>query len=224
MGARHIHYFLTVASPWAYLGHGEFGRICARHEVEIRFRPMPVRRLFDETGGLPLPKRHPVRQAYRLVELQRWREHRGLKLDLQPGHPLGEPALADRTAIAIGTLGKDPMPFLGQAMAGVWAEGRDLSDEGTIADILAGLGHPVDEVLAAARSDDATGSAYEDNLAAALAGGIFGAPSYVMDGEVFWGQDRLDLLAAALASGRAAYRPLRTRGGLLAIRAAAESG
>ena len=57
---------------------------------------MPVRRLFDETGGLPLPKRHPVRQAYRLVELQRWREIRGLALDLKPAHPLANSALGDR--------------------------------------------------------------------------------------------------------------------------------
>ena len=86
---RRIECFLSVGSPWAYLGHAEFMRIARRHGASVVFVPVPLRRLFPETGGLPLPKRHPVRQRYRLVELQRWRALRGLPLNLEPkGAPL----------------------------------------------------------------------------------------------------------------------------------------
>ena len=81
---RTVEYFLTMASPWAYLGHAAFMEIARRHRLDVRYRPMPVRRVFDATGGLPLPQRHPARQRYRLVELQRWRERRGLALNPQP--------------------------------------------------------------------------------------------------------------------------------------------
>ncbi|TDR93595.1 2-hydroxychromene-2-carboxylate isomerase [Enterovirga rhinocerotis] len=201
-----IEYFLTTSSPWAYLGHAEFGRIAKTHGVAIRCRPMPVRRVFDETGGLPLPKRHPVRQAYRLVELQRWRERRGLALDLKPAIPLGDPSLADRTAIAIGLAGGDPMPFLGAAMAGLWAGRLDLSAAETVAHLADGVGLDGTALVAAAQGEEA-GAVYEENFSAALTAGVFGAPSYVRDGEVFWGQDRLDLLERAVVSGRPAYRP-----------------
>lgn len=206
MSGRRIDYFLTTASPWAYLGHAEFGRIAARHGATIVPRPMPVRRLFDETGGLPLPKRHPVRQAYRLVELRRWRAVRGLPLDPNVSHSRADPTLADRAAIAIAAHGGDAMLFLGAAMAGNWADRCDLADEATIADMLAGLGHEAVPILAAARQE-ASAETYERNLADAMSAGVFGAPSYVLDGEVFWGQDRLALLDEALASGREPYRP-----------------
>jgi 2-hydroxychromene-2-carboxylate isomerase len=206
MPVRTIEYYLTTSSPWAYLGHVEFGRIAARHGAAIVCRPTPIRRLFDETGGLPLPKRHPVRQAYRLVDLQRWRAARSLPLDLAPAHPLADPSLADNVAIAIIGEGRDPMPFLGAAMAGVWADRLDLSRAATIADILMRLGLNA-EALVAKAGEGQSADVYEANLEAAKAAGIFGAPSYVLDGEVFWGQDRLALLDEALASGRAAYRP-----------------
>jgi 2-hydroxychromene-2-carboxylate isomerase len=203
--ARRIEYFLSTASPWAYLGHGELQRIAARHDAEILCRPMPVRRLFDETGGLPLPKRHPVRQAYRLVELQRWREIRGLALDLKPAHPLADSALGDRAVIAAVQSGHDPLPFAGAVMAGLWADRLDLSQEATLVRLADEAGLPGEDILRAAASD-AVAESYEVSLADAMAAGIFGAPSYVLDGEVFWGQDRLVLLDEALDSGRAAYR------------------
>ena len=74
--SRAITYYFSLLSPWAYLGHAEFGRIAQRHDLTIDYRPVNLMTLFPETGGLPLPKRHPSRQRYRLLELQRWREAR----------------------------------------------------------------------------------------------------------------------------------------------------
>lgn len=205
--AREIEYYFTLASPWAYLGHQAFAAIAGRHGATIRYRPMPVRRVFDETGGLPLPKRHPVRQAYRLVDLQRWRARRDVPLNLTPRFTGSDVTTADRCVVALVAAGLDPDAFVRRAGAALWAHELDLGDADVLASLLADAGVPDHaRILVAAQSGEVA-ARHERNYADALTAGIFGAPSYVLDGEVFWGQDRLDLLDEALASGREPYRP-----------------
>jgi 2-hydroxychromene-2-carboxylate isomerase len=203
---RSIDYFFTLASPWAYLGHAAFMAVAERHGLRVVCRPMPVRAVFDETGGLPLPKRHPSRQRYRLVELQRWRERRGLPLVLQPKHVPLDAALVDRFVIALVAAGHDPDAFLRRAGRAIWAQERDLADRAVIAELAVAEGLPAEALLTAAEGEASAGR-YETNRDEAIAAGVFGAPSYLLDGEVFWGQDRIELLDQALASGRAAYLP-----------------
>lgn len=203
---RRIDYFFTLSSPWAYLGHAAFIETAQRHGAEVSYRPMPVRAVFDETGGLPLPKRHPARQRYRLVELQRWRKRRSLPLTLQPRHFPFDPSLADRFTIAIIVAGADPDAFMRRAFHAIWAEERDLGDRAVIADLAKGVGLPAEQLLETAESE-ASAQRYEANRIDAIASGVFGAPSYILDGEVFWGQDRIELLDEALGEGRAPYRP-----------------
>jgi 2-hydroxychromene-2-carboxylate isomerase len=203
---RSISYYFTLQSPWTYLGHAAFLAVAARHGCAIAYRPMPLRSVFDETGGLPLPKRHPVRQRYRMVELQRWRERRNVPLVLQPRHFPYDPSLADRVVIAIADSGGDPGRFMGDVLAGLWARDEDLSRPERIGALADAAGFDGRALLTAAEGDNAR-RRYDEIRTEAVAAGVFGAPSYVLDGEVFWGQDRIELLDAALASGRAAYRP-----------------
>ncbi len=203
---RTIDYYFSLHSPWTYLGHATFLDIVARHGGRIVYRPVPLRAVFDETGGLPLPKRHPVRQRYRLMDLQRWRERRGVKLVLQPKHFPFDPSLADRFLIAIVAAGGDPGLFMGEIMAGVWSRDEDMTQPGAVAGVAQSCGFDA-QALALAADSEAVVQSYQDTIAAAIAVGVFGAPSYVLDGEVFWGQDRLELLDSALTSGRAPYRP-----------------
>ncbi|CAM5222723.1 disulfide bond formation protein DsbA [Bosea thiooxidans] len=204
--SRSITYYFSLHSPWTYLGNAVFHDIARRHGCAIDYRPMPLRSVFDETGGLPLPKRHPVRQRYRLVDLQRWRERRGLPLVLQPKHFPFDASQADRMAIAILEAGHDPSAFIGDVMAGVWARNEDMTRPEALLACAdrAGLDGPM---LLAATESPVVRLRYEDALGQAVEAGVFGAPSYVLDGEVFWGQDRLELLDSALASGRSPYRP-----------------
>lgn len=203
---RTIDYYFSLHSPWTYLGHATFLDIAARHGCTIVYRPVPLRAVFDETGGVPLPKRHPVRQRYRLMDLQRWRERRGVKLVLQPRHFPFDPSLADRFLIAIVEVGGDPGRFMGEIMAGVWSRNEDMTQPEAVAKVARSCGFDAQALALAADSESVVGT-YEGTIAAAIAAGVFGAPSYVLDGEVFWGQDRLELLDSALASGRAPYRP-----------------
>ena len=182
--------------------------LIVRHGLDVRFRPMAVRRVFDETGGLPLPKRHPVRQRYRLVELQRWREKRGLPLNLQPKFAGMDTTLADRSVIALIANGRDPDAFVRLAGATQWANELDLSAPDVLADLLAKSGTPDPAAILAGAASTTTAAELEANYDAALSAGVFGVPSFVLDGEVFWGQDRLELLYDALKSGRAPFRPM----------------
>lgn len=202
---RQIDYYFTLLSPWTYLGHDTFIELVRQHGLPVRYRPTPLRSVFEETGGLPLPKRHPVRQRYRVLELQRWRAKRGLPLTLFPKFFPYDVALADRIVLAVIARGDDPAGFIGEVLADVWAREQDMSRPELI--LAAAQRAGLDPAgLAEAAQGEEIEQAYKSAIADAVEAGVFGAPSYVLDGEIFWGQDRLELLADALASGRPAYR------------------
>jgi 2-hydroxychromene-2-carboxylate isomerase len=198
--AATIDYYFVPISPWAYLGHARFAAIARAAGAAVRVLPVDIGgRVFAASGGLPLAKRAPQRQAYRLVELQRFSEHLGLPLNL---HPKYFPAPSDdaaRLIIAVALNDGDgaAMKLTGAVLAAVWAEERDIADEGVRAALLAEQGLP------AQRLADARGATvqqrFDDTTAQAIAAGVFGAPSYVIDGEIFWGQDRLDFVERRLA-------------------------
>jgi 2-hydroxychromene-2-carboxylate isomerase len=202
---RTIDYFFSLASPWSFLGHAPFMDVAQRHGVEVRLRPVELGPVFAETGGLPLAKRAPERQRYRIVEMQRWRVKRGVDFHLHPRFWPFDATLADRTVIAAldGDLAVDTL--LPRLFSGVWQKQENLADAGTLAAIVTEAGLPGADLVERAQSEDIT-AAYAENRALALSSDVFGAPSYVLDGEVFWGQDRIDLLDDALSSGRSAFR------------------
>jgi 2-hydroxychromene-2-carboxylate isomerase len=200
-----IDYYFTLASPWAFLGHQPFLDLAKARGVTIRYKPIDVGEVFPHTAGLPLPKRHPARQRYRILELQRWREARGVALKIHPKHWPFPVATANRTIIALAENGADPGAYTRRAFEGVWVNDEDLSQDDKLVALLDGCGHDGAKMLAAAKSDSIA-AIYAKHGEEAVAANVIGSPCYVRDGEVFWGQDRLDLLARALASGRTAYR------------------
>ncbi len=201
---RDLKIYFSLISPWAYIGHGELQRLAARHGLQLDYRPVALGLVFPETGGLPLPKRHPARQRYRILELQRWRDKRGLKFHLHPQFWPFDPSLSDRVVCAMAEAGVDPEKFVAAAFSGVFETQRNLADEGEIAAILRETGY--EEHWLERGKSGAADALYKANLEQALGEGVFGSPSYVLDGEIFWGQDRLDLLDDALASGRPAFK------------------
>ncbi|KRR05340.1 disulfide bond formation protein DsbA [Bradyrhizobium jicamae] len=202
--SRQVDYYFSIQSPWAYIGHQAFRDLVSTYDLKVNHKPVVLVDLFSETGGLPLMKRHPVRQRYRMVELQRWRDKRGLKFNLQPAHWPFNARLADGVVIAALEGGLDPDRYLRRAFAGVWQDQLNLADPATIAKLADESGLPGKQLVERSGADDIT-AAYEQNRQEALAADVFGSPVYVLDGEVFWGQDRIELLDDALKSGRAAY-------------------
>lgn len=203
--SRHIDYYFSLQSPWAYIGHAMFSDLAKRHGARVNYKPVELTGLFAETGGLPLKQRHPVRQRYRMLELQRWRARRGLDFHLQPKHWPFDGRLADGMVIAVVESGADPDAFLRKAFAAVWEEERNLADAATLAALADEVGLSGVELAKRAASDDIA-AIYRQNRQDALDADVFGSPAYVLDGEVFWGQDRIELLGDALSSGRAAFR------------------
>ena len=195
---RTIDYYFSLSSPWAYIGHRLFMTSAERQRVAVNYKPVFLGRVFAQTGGLPLPQRHPVRQ--------RWRERRSVALYLHPKFSPFDVNLADRFVVAIVAANKDPDPFMRRAMAGVWAEERNLGDPLVVAELAEAAGLDSTSLLEAARGA-LTEAVYALTLENAVAADVFGSPAYALAGEVFWGQDRLELLDDALTSGRAPYRP-----------------
>jgi 2-hydroxychromene-2-carboxylate isomerase len=199
--ASTIDYYFAPQSPWTYLGHRRFVAIAREAGAKVKLLPADLGRVFPVSGGLPLAKRAPQRQAYRLIELRRFADHLGLPLNLQPAHfPVAADAAA-RLIIAVDRHdGADAaLAFAGIVMSGVWADQRDIADAPTLAAMLA------EAQLPAQRLDDALAPSvqarYDTNTQQAIDQGIFGAPTYVIDGEPFWGQDRLDFVQRRLAQG-----------------------
>ena len=203
--SRSVDYFFSVVSPWAFIGHAAFIAVARRHGLTLRYHPVQLGGLFAETGGLPLPKRHPARQRYRMIELQRWREARGLEFHLHPAHWPFDGALADRLVLATAQAGHDVDALVPRLMAGVWQRQENIADPAQLAVILAELG--LSAALLEAAASESVGALYDANRTRAVEADVFGSPAYVLDGEVFWGQDRIDLLDAALSRNRAPFTP-----------------
>jgi carboxymethylenebutenolidase len=194
-----IDYYFAPNSPWAYLGHQRFQDIARQHGAEIRVLPVDLGgRVFPLTGGLPLAKRAPQRQAYRLQELQRFSEWLNAPLNPTPSYFPVNPDDAARLIVAVD-LHDGPeaaMALTGAVMRAVWVEEKNIADEATLAELVKAQG------LKLARLDDAHTQRvhlrYEEDSQRAIDAGVFGAPSYVIDGEIFWGQDRLDFVERRL--------------------------
>jgi 2-hydroxychromene-2-carboxylate isomerase len=194
-----VEYYFATNSPWSYLGHDRLVALAHEHGATIDLHPIDLGKVFPGSGGLPLAKRAPQRQAYRLVELRRWSEHLRIPIHLQPKFAGADPNESARWVLAALEHGT----AAGLAMArGVmrarWTEERDAADPATLRDIArhAGLDG---EALAARAAAPEIQARYDAKTQRAIDAQVFGAPWYVYRGEPFWGQDRLDFLARALS-------------------------
>ncbi|WP_019430874.1 2-hydroxychromene-2-carboxylate isomerase [Limnohabitans sp. Rim47] len=197
---RTVDYYFAPQSPWAYLGHQRLADIVQRTGATVRVMPIDLGgKVFPISGGLPLGQRAPQRQAYRLVELQRFSQHLNMPLNLKPKYfPVGGDDAA-RLIIAadLAQGAQAAMAMAGAILAACWAQERNMADDKVLAELLSEQGLPV-QLMDASRSQ-AVQERYEACTQAAIDAGVFGAPSFVIDGEIFWGQDRLDFVERALA-------------------------
>jgi len=197
--AKTIDYFFTVASPWTYLGHDRFVAIAEKHGATVAVKPVDLGKVFPVSGGLPLPKRAPQRQAYRLVEMARWRDWLGIPLNLQPKFVAASADPAAKWILAAAERGARPaLDLAGAIMRARWAEERDTADEATLAAIAGALGQDAAALAARAAAPDIA-ARFDACTQEAIDRQVFGAPTWICGGELFWGQDRLDFLDRKLA-------------------------
>lgn len=164
----------------------------------MRVRPVDFGAVFPVSGGLPLGKRAPQRQAYRLVEMARFSQHLGVPMNVKPRFFPVSGDDASKLIIAVDMQdGVDAaMQISGAIFAAVWVQERNIADPKVLSAIAVECGLPSQRVEQSQRQD--VQERYEAFTREAIDAQVFGAPTYAIDGELFWGQDRLHFVELAL--------------------------
>jgi len=201
--------YYSLSSPWAYLGGPRLQDIVRRHRATLTLKPYDFQAVVLKTGGVPLRTRPPARRRYHQVELDRWRTYLGMPLVLEPKHyPQAMPAdpdwnkYAGWTVIAAQDAGLDAFPLSHALLRALWAEERDISLPQVRRAVADENGYDGAKLVAAERSERVQ-ALYRQFSAEAETLGVFGAPTIVIEGELFWGQDRLDFVDRRLDAIRA---------------------
>lgn len=197
---KSIDYYFSPMSPWTYLGHARLLDVAKRHGATINVKPVDFGKIFPVSGGLPLAKRAPQRQAYRFMELKRWQKHLGVPLTLEPKYFPYDTGLASRAIVAADGKGSgSSLRLAGAVLKACWVDDLNMADEGELAKVCEQQGLEARGLMATAKSDESR-QRYEALTEEAIALQVFGAPTYVVGKELFWGQDRIDFLDRALAA------------------------
>lgn len=193
-----ITYYFWTISDWAYLGHERLVAMAARHDVAIDYKPIDLPAVYAATGGILLGQRSPQRRDYRMAELRRWKARLDDPIVLEPRYFPVDHHPSSRLLVAAKLAGLPLADLSFAVMRAMWAEERDISDRATLREIGAGHVPDIDALLAASDRPDVQAE-YERYTREAPADGVFGSPFYLFEGDILWGQDRLDFLEDALA-------------------------
>lgn len=193
-----ITYYYWLLSDWAYFGAQRLEKLARTYDARVDHYPIRLPDVYAVTGGIELHRRAPQRQLYRIAELKRWRERLGMPLNLNPVYFSADIDLASRMVYAVKRQGGDPGELSFALLRAVWAEDRDLGNTDTLIRIASSVGYDGEALVDAARQPE-PGEDYEAATRQAPQDGVFGSPFYLLNGEPFWGQDRLDFLEEQLA-------------------------
>lgn len=197
-----IDYFMSPSSPWTYLGSKLFTKLAAENKRLVNVYPVNFGKIFPVSGGLPLPKRAPQRQAYRLLELHRWKSRRKSAMKVEPTNFPSTAAIPSLAIIAARELGHDALKFSNLILAALWEEDLNIDDPKIIG-LLCERSNLNQQAILDYAYSNAAEEKYEQFTNFAIEKSVFGAPSYIVDGELFWGQDRLDFVSEKLKIKRA---------------------
>ena len=195
-----MEYYLSLNSPWTYLGSARFINLVKQHNVDVTVKPANFGDVFAQTGGLPLPKRAPQRQAYRMFEMKRWRDELNIPIQLEPVNFPSNEARGVHAVIATKLAGGDALGLSAEIGRSLWEMDQNIGDMAVIEEAGRRAGVDVAAVLEKAPSADELDAMWQANTKEAVDKGVFGAPSYRFeDGEIMWGQDRVHFVAKKLA-------------------------
>ncbi|MEL6453042.1 MAG: 2-hydroxychromene-2-carboxylate isomerase [Pseudomonadota bacterium] len=194
-----LTYYYSAHSAYAYLGSRRVMQICADHGLTLIHRPIPLSPVVEAQGSLPFRARTQAHVDYFFGrEIERWAEWRGVPVvPFRPTYHDADYSVASGMILALGDRGP-AVDAMAHALLGAhWRDDADLSDPGTLAALAKALGHDADALLDRAASPEVH-RAYDQNGQAAIAAGIMGSPTYVLQGDAFYGQDRLEMLERAV--------------------------
>ena len=203
-----IEYFYSVRSSFTYLGAARLNALAARHGLTIRHHPINlgvVISAFDRIegqqsadrpyAGARVYEQSPVRERYTRSEYRRWSKRLGIAINVDPSHHYGARELPSGAVIVAQRRGLTANALSHAILEALWRDDRDIADPAVIGALMAAVGIDADpvEFTAEALSDGVQGE-FRQNSQDAVARGVFGSPSYIHAGELFFGQDRLDFL------------------------------
>jgi 2-hydroxychromene-2-carboxylate isomerase len=189
-----IEYWFSTASPWTWLGSERFAQLVQRSGAVVDVRPVDLGAVFAATGGTPFPQRSQARRSYRQLELARWSRRLGLPLTLEPRYYPVDRGPSSRVVIAAQNAGGNALALSHAVLRAIWVEDRDIADWDTLRGIADDCGLDGCALVAVAREPQVEAQ-YLQNTRSAVQAQVFGSPTFIVDGERFWGQDRLDFLA-----------------------------
>ena len=193
--SKTVDYYHFLISPWSYVAKDRFNELKERTGITVNYLPIDVGSTFANMGGVPPAKRHPSRQRLRMDEMKRWSEHLNLPMNLTPAFFPADQTLA---ACMVHASPSAQAAALSDAiLTAVWRDEKNIADTDTLLAIADNCG--IDGAALLATADiDAMRKKLMDVTEEAHAKDVFGSPTYMLDGELFWGQDRLDFLERAI--------------------------
>ena len=186
-----IDYYYTLMSPWAYFGAPRFYELQTKYGFAIKHLPLDIMKLFPLSGGEPLGKRADQRKAYRMMELKRWHKKLNMPINFTPKY--FPPSDVSRASCMILSL-TDPEKqniFSFCLLKYVWVEEKDIGDENNLREICNNLDLDFEKLI---KKSNEKIEFYNSLAERAAKINVFGSPTYVIEGEIFWGQDRLEFL------------------------------
>ena len=196
-----MEYYISLNSPWTYLGSARFIALVKQYNIDVAVKPANFGEVFSQTGGFPLPKRSPQRQAYRMFELKRWRDELNIPIQLEPNNFPSNEVRGVHAVIATELAGGNALGLSAEIGRLLWEEDQNIDDMAVIEEAGRRAGVDVAAILAAGPSSDELDAMWDANTREAVDKGVFGAPSYRFeDGEIMWGQDRVHFVAKKLAA------------------------
>ncbi|KAL3462018.1 thioredoxin-like protein [Aspergillus heterothallicus] len=201
-----IEYYFSFISLWSYIGSRRFQRLTQETNAKVILKPIDLMYIFSISGGLPVKQRSTQRQTYRLIEMERWRRIRDIPIVQHPKYYPADPSLAHRVLLAaIEESGHDSPSVQEYARLGleaVWARELNIADPETIASLAKEAGLEGARLLERAKAEPSLAEQEAALTKAAEEKQFFGAPLYSLNGEPFWGQDRIEMLEDVIKSGR----------------------
>lgn len=198
---KQITYIYSAHSAFAWLGSARLMEICARNGARLIHKPIELSPVVEAAGGLPFAGRTQAHVDYFFGrDIEHWAEFRGVDvIRHRPTHHDNPLALASGAIITAQRTGSGAaVDALAHAILGAhWREDADIADAATLAPLITACGLDADAILTAA-STDAIQTIYRRNTTEAIALNIFGSPTYIIGGDPFYGQDRLELVERAL--------------------------